>query len=165
MLEPLPRPSYLSGAPRANLVAIAGELCTPAIWMGGAHTERGNEIRLEGMSSSWVIDCAGDMPGEYREQAGRWLVRVFADIDAVPSGLPAIRDMVREAAAAMAAGATEAPENVYVVCQHGMNRSGLVAGLLLRELGVSGAEAVERIRRARPGALSNEIFRRLVLEG
>jgi len=165
MLEPLPRPSYLSSPPRANLVAIAGELCAPAIWMGGAHTERGNEIRLEGIAGSWVIDCAGDMPREYREQAGRWLVRVFADIDAVPSGLPSIRDMVREAASAMDARSADAPTNVYVVCQHGMNRSGLVAGLLLRELGMSGAEAVERICSARPGALSNQAFRRLVLEG
>jgi len=91
-------------------------------------------------------------------------VRVFADIDAVPSGLPSIRDMVREAASAMDARSADAPTNVYVVCQHGMNRSGLVAGLLLRELGMSGAEAVERICSARPGALSNQAFRRLVLE-
>jgi protein-tyrosine phosphatase len=44
-----------------------------------------------------------------------------------------------------------------------MNRSGLVAGLLLRELGIEGAEAVERIRAARPGALSNLHFREMLL--
>lgn len=165
MLEPLPRPSYVHEPPRASLLAIAGELCTPGIWMGGAHAERGNEIRIEAVARSWVIDCAGDMPPEYRAQAGRWMVRVFADIEELPSALGRIRAMVRDVAVAVDGSLGQAPENVYVVCQHGMNRSGLVAGLLLRELGVSGAEAVERICRARPGALSNQAFRRLVLEG
>jgi hypothetical protein len=44
-----------------------------------------------------------------------------------------------------------------------MNRSGLLTGLLLRELGLSGTLALERILGARPGALSNEAFRRLVV--
>lgn len=165
MLEPLPRPSYVHAPPRASLLAIAGELCSPGIWMGGAHTERGNEIRIEALARSWIIDCAGDMPPEYREQAGRWMVRVFADIEERPAALGGIRALVREVAATVDGSPETAPENVYVVCQHGMNRSGLVAGLLLRELGMSGAEAVERICGARPGALSNQAFRRLVLEG
>jgi protein-tyrosine phosphatase len=43
-------------------------------------------------------------------------------------------------------------------CSGGFNRSGLVAGLILNELGVSGAEALARIRARRPGALFNETF-------
>lgn len=165
MLEPLPRQAHALEPPRASLLALAGELCAPGIWMGGAHTHRGNEIRIESIARSWIIDCAGDMPPAYRASAGRWLVRVFADIDERPPGLGALRAMVREVADAVGGGAPGAPDHVYVVCQHGMNRSGLVAGLLLREFGVSGDEAVERICRARPGALSNQVFRRLVLEG
>jgi protein-tyrosine phosphatase len=40
----------------------------------------------------------------------------------------------------------------------GYNRSALVAGLILTELGVDGPAAVERLRARRPGALYNERF-------
>jgi protein-tyrosine phosphatase len=53
---------------------------------------------------------------------------------------------------------------VYSLCTHGMNRSGLVTGLFLRGLGVDAEEAVALIRAARPGALSNESFVRLLRE-
>src|SRR5262249_17504100 len=43
-------------------------------------------------------------------------------------------------------------------CGMGFNRSALVAGLILIELGVPGAEAIERLRTRRPGALYNEKF-------
>jgi protein-tyrosine phosphatase len=40
----------------------------------------------------------------------------------------------------------------------GFNRSALLAGMILTELGMSGAEAVARLRDRRPGALFNERF-------
>jgi protein-tyrosine phosphatase len=43
-------------------------------------------------------------------------------------------------------------------CGMGFNRSALVAGLILLRLGVSGPEAVRRLRACRPGALFNEVF-------
>jgi len=43
-------------------------------------------------------------------------------------------------------------------CGMGFNRSALVAGLILLRLGVSGPEAVRRLRTCRPGALFNEVF-------
>jgi len=43
-------------------------------------------------------------------------------------------------------------------CGAGFNRSALVAGLILVELGWSGAEALQRLRERRPGALFNETF-------
>ncbi len=43
-------------------------------------------------------------------------------------------------------------------CGMGFNRSALVAGLILLRLGVSGPEAVRRLRSCRPGALFNEVF-------
>ena len=49
------------------------------------------------------------------------------------------------------------------MCTHGMNRSGLVTGLILRSLGIGAPEAVDRIRLARPGALSNLHFRDMLL--
>jgi hypothetical protein len=43
-------------------------------------------------------------------------------------------------------------------CGMGFNRSALVAGLILTELGMPGREAVVRLRDRRPGALFNETF-------
>jgi protein-tyrosine phosphatase len=40
----------------------------------------------------------------------------------------------------------------------GFNRSALVAGVILTELGMTGCEAVETLRARRPGALFNEVF-------
>jgi len=43
-------------------------------------------------------------------------------------------------------------------CGMGYNRSALVAGLILVRLGVSGPDAVLRLRSRRPGVLFNEVF-------
>jgi len=43
-------------------------------------------------------------------------------------------------------------------CGMGFNRSALVAGLILHELGMPGREVVARLRDRRPGALFNETF-------
>ena len=43
-------------------------------------------------------------------------------------------------------------------CGMGYNRSALVAGLILVELGMPGTEAVARLRERRPGALFNDGF-------
>jgi len=47
---------------------------------------------------------------------------------------------------------------VLAHCGMGYNRSGLVAGLILKALGVPGEAAVTRIRERRPGALFNDRF-------
>ena len=43
-------------------------------------------------------------------------------------------------------------------CGMGYNRSALVAGLIMIELGMSGPDAVARLRERRPGALFNDRF-------
>ena len=43
-------------------------------------------------------------------------------------------------------------------CGMGFNRSALVAGVILNELGMPGPEIVSRLRSRRPGALFNECF-------
>jgi hypothetical protein len=51
--------------------------------------------------------------------------------------------------------------NGHVVLSHcgmGFNRSALVAGLILNELGMPGKDVVSRLRERRPGALFNEKF-------
>jgi hypothetical protein len=63
-----------------------------------------------------------------------------------------------EAVADMAARLIRSGHRVLSHCRMGFNRSALVAGLTLCRLGMTGPEAVERLRSCRPGALFNEIF-------
>lgn len=53
-------------------------------------------------------------------------------------------------------------ERVLVTCWQGRNRSGVLAGLALRDLGLSGTEAARRIRKARNG-LTNPHFHAMVV--
>ena len=53
-------------------------------------------------------------------------------------------------------------ERVLVTCAQGRNRSGVLAGLALRDLGLPGAEAARRIRLARNG-LTNKHFHAMVV--
>jgi protein-tyrosine phosphatase len=43
-------------------------------------------------------------------------------------------------------------------CGMGFNRSALVAGRILHQLGMSGPDVVARLRERRPGALFNDVF-------
>lgn len=151
--------------PRASLVLEPGALpgLRSGIWMGGAHSHIGNELTESGVRGGWVLDCAGDMPVHFAGIAGRWSSVVFADIDERPAKFERLVETVRAWSVELRTGLdSEAPEQVFVMCQYGMNRSGLATGLLLRELGIDGDETVRRIVRARPGALSNDSFRRLL---
>ncbi len=53
---------------------------------------------------------------------------------------------------------------VLVHCRAGLGRAGTVAALMLVGLGVPGAEAVARVRAARPGTIQTEEQERYVLE-
>ncbi|MCC6128892.1 MAG: dual specificity protein phosphatase family protein [Acidobacteria bacterium] len=71
-------------------------------------------------------------------------------------GLP---DLARlRAVGSLGASLVRAGEKVLSHCGLGFNRSALVAGLVLVELGMKGTEAVTRLRERRPGALFNEDF-------
>jgi hypothetical protein len=151
--------------PRASLVLAAGDASNPEteIWMGGAHSLIGESIEGSHLRQSWLVDCAGDIDASYRAATGRWLACVFPDHDG-PLGSSNYVERTVEAVVEAALGRDgPAPARVYVMCQHGMNRSGLVSGLILRGLGVRPRDAVDRIRAARPGALANDYFRRLLL--
>ena len=143
------------------LAAGAADNPGTSIWMGGAHSLVGEDWHRDQLESALVIDCAGEIDSSYRAAAGRWLACVFPDLDGPLSSSNRAAFVIEQTLEAIRADA--APERVYVMCQHGMNRSGLVTGLLLRGLGMGPRETVERIRLARPGALANDAFRLMVL--
>ena len=62
------------------------------------------------------------------------------------------------AIAQLGASLIQEGHRVLAHCGMGYNRSGLIAGMILKALGVPGAEAVTRIRTRRPGALFNDRF-------
>jgi hypothetical protein len=149
--------------PRAALIAPPGSIprLHAAIWMGGAHSLRGEPLHPAALTASWLVDCAGDMPRAFRESAAAHIPCVFADLEALALPSRHILPVVERLAAAVTDPA-ESPAALYIMCTHGMNRSGLVTGLLLRQLGLAPDEAVALIRAARPGALSNSSFVDLV---
>ena len=56
-------------------------------------------------------------------------------------------------------------ERVLVHCAGGLGRSGMLAAMLLAELGVSPTDAIRRVRAARPGAIETEAQAAFVANG
>jgi hypothetical protein len=77
----------------------------------------------------------------------------FADDDEQLPNMTKLRAIARLAATLIVEG-----HRVLSHCEMGYNRSAFVAGLILIELGMPGAEAVARLRERRPGALFNDGF-------
>lgn len=137
----------------------------PQLWMGGTRSALGRPIDVADFERALVIDCAGELPRAYRERAALYVPCVFVDLDAPPARLAAVEALAIDIAARITvqpAGAAAPLERVFILCQAGMNRSGLLAGLVLRALGEDGEAAVACIRRLRPGALSNLTFTALI---
>lgn len=98
---------------------------------------------------------------EYQpELPGYAVLRVPLDDGPPPDAVTHARIL---AAARAVAAHVRAGRRVLVTCWMGRNRSGVVAGLALRELGLPGWRAAERVRRARDGALTNQHFYRMVV--
>lgn len=80
----------------------------------------------------------------------------MADGRQIPQGVHAVAGMV--------VNDIWAGHAVLVACLQGRNRSGLVVALALRLLcGISGVQAVQVLREARPTALSNATFEAYVM--
>lgn len=107
------------------------------------------------------FDAVFDLCGWDRSAAAADARYVFHLIDDVPwiTDKGAIHRLAEDAAAMVTAG-----RSVIVNCAAGLNRSGLLVGRTLIELGHPPAEAVELVRRARGvHALSNKEFTRFLL--
>jgi len=152
--------------PRASLVLAADEMArlNTNIWMGGARTAHGAEIVTSALAKASFLDLAGDLPGSFRKFSQSWSAFVFPDVEDVPPRYERLLEIVDELHRGVNGTGQLPPADLYFMCTHGMNRSGLATGLLLRQLGLSGDEAITRITQARRGALSNDRFRELIRE-
>ena len=102
-----------------------------------------------------VIDLEGDLDTCIPTTVNQCLY-IYFPIDDDPDTLPnlvKLRAVARLGASLIAEG-----HRVLSHCGMGYNRSALVAGLILIELGMPGGEVVARLRQRRPGALFNDGF-------
>jgi len=102
-----------------------------------------------------VIDLDGGLDACIPTQTNHCLY-VYFPFDDDDQLLPNVKKL--QAIADMAASLIREGHRVLTHCSMGFNRSGLVAGLILKSLGMPGDAAVTRIRERRPGALYNDRF-------
>jgi protein-tyrosine phosphatase len=100
-----------------------------------------------------VIDLDGGLDTDVPTLPDHWLYVYFPIYD---EDLPNSAKL--HAVAVLGASLVRARHRVLSHCGLGFNRSALIAGLILCELGYSGADAVSRLRQRRPGALFNDTF-------
>jgi hypothetical protein len=102
-----------------------------------------------------VIDLEGGLDSCIPTTANECLYVYFPidDDDRQLPPLTKLRAIARLGASLIADG-----HRVLSHCGMGYNRSALVAGMILVELGMPGAAALRRLRERRPGALFNDRF-------
>jgi protein-tyrosine phosphatase len=100
-----------------------------------------------------VIDLDGDLDLGIPNIPNHMLYVYFPIFD---EGLPNLNKL--HALAKLGARLVANGEKVLAHCGMGLNRSALVAGLVLTCLGMKGEDAVALLREKRPGALFNENF-------
>ena len=100
-----------------------------------------------------VIDLEGDLDMGVPTVPDRWLYIYFPIHDENLPNLVKLRAVARMGAELIRAG-----HAVLSHCGMGYNRSALVAGLIMFEMGLDGPDVVAQLRERRPGALFNEVF-------
>jgi protein-tyrosine phosphatase len=105
-----------------------------------------------------VIDLEGGVDAGVPTSHNRTLYVYFPIFD---DDLP---DPVRLASVvSLGSNLVRSGHRVLSHCGMGFNRSALVAGLILNDLGMPGTTVVSRLRERRPGALFNERFAEYLL--
>jgi hypothetical protein len=108
-------------------------------------------IRDRGIDT--IIDLEGGIDAGVPTVPNQCLYIYFPIIDDQLPDLVKLRAIGQLGASLIAAG-----RRVLSHCGMGYNRSALVAGVILCELGFNGPDAVARLRERRTGALFNECF-------
>ncbi|HYK90214.1 MAG TPA: dual specificity protein phosphatase family protein [Acidobacteriota bacterium] len=108
---------------------------------------------IEKKEITFVIDLEGDLDLGIPTIPNHMLYVYFPIFD---EDLPDLRRL--HAIARMGASLVDGGYKVLAHCGMGLNRSALMAGLILVYLGMDGKDAVRLLREKRPGALFNENF-------
>jgi protein-tyrosine phosphatase len=114
--------------------------------------------RLAQHSIDTVIDLDGDVDTGVPTLPNHCLYIYFPIYDEELPNLKKLHGIARLGAELVREG-----HNVLSHCGMGFNRSALVAGLILNQLGMPGPDIVQRMRERRPGALFNERFAEYLL--
>ena len=129
-------------------------------------------VQIDDEGLLWLAPACGDWGPIVREHNFSVVIDLEEGLDA---GIPASPDRViyiyfpfadeamptlhkLHAIARLGAALMAHRERVLVHCAMGLNRSALVAGLVLVHNGASGEAAVARLQERRPGALYNPVF-------
>ena len=139
-------------------VAAMGQL-VPNLWIGDGDAQPDDAFDI---GFDVVVNLTGYTRKKIKAPIGR--TYIAWRIDDSPTDLPdegmlrSIVDLVEDA--------VRAGRMSLVTCSAGLNRSGMVTGLVLRRLGHGPQEAVDLLREVRgPWALSNELFAEQVRRG
>jgi protein-tyrosine phosphatase len=126
----------------------------PKLWQG-AEPPRGPYLKAHG--ADVLILCAKELQLPAAFFPG---VEVFhAPLEDKPRAPNSEEIAIASAAARFVVANLRAGKRVLVTCQMGLNRSGLVSALALRELtGTSGLACLQHVRAQRPNALFNNHF-------
>ena len=121
------------------------------LWLAPACDDWAPIVHRHGLSA--VIDLEAGLDAGIPAHPDRLIYVYFPFLD---EDVPTLHKL--HAVARLGAELVRGRERVLVHCQMGLNRSALVAGLVLVHNGMSGADAVTRLQERRPGALYNETF-------
>ena len=108
---------------------------------------------------SVVVDLEGDVDPGVPTDANQFLYLYLPIHDGDMPNLDRLHAVGRLGAELVGKG-----HKLLSHCGMGLNRSALVAGLILMHHGMTGPQAVERLRARRPGALFNDVFAQYLLE-
>jgi protein-tyrosine phosphatase len=113
---------------------------------------------IEDSAITAVIDLEGDLDLGIPTVPNHMLYVYFPIYDDDLPDLGKLHAVAKLGARLVAGG-----EKVLTHCGMGLNRSALVAGLILTYLGMKGPDAVALLRSKRPGALYNDNFANYLL--
>lgn len=108
---------------------------------------------VEAHAIDTIIDLEGGLDLGVPTVPNQYLYVYFPIFD---DDLPNLNKL--HAVAVLGAKLVREGHRVLSHCGMGYNRSALVAGLILNQLGMPGSEVVTRLRERRPGALFNDRF-------
>jgi Dual specificity phosphatase, catalytic domain len=146
MVDPRPLPDPLAAF--FEPVCLDQEHC---LWLAAAVPDWHHTVQRYGFDM--VIDLEGGLDHGIPTTPGRILYVYCPIYDEALPDLERVHGVARLGASMVAAG-----RKVLSHCEMGLNRSALMAGLILVHLGMTGVEAIELIKRQRPGAFDNDRF-------